>query len=125
MRRRDSGAAAVEFALILPAFLGFLFGIEEVGRMFWTLSSIQYACEETGRYAMTNTAITNDKLQDYANTKMTGVNPAITTFTAANDTVGSVRFVTITGTATFNWLVPYIATKTTTLTAKSRVPLIP
>ena len=46
------GAVAVEFALILPVALMMIFFIIEVGRVLYDMSSLQFAVEKAGRYAM-------------------------------------------------------------------------
>ncbi|MCZ7853822.1 pilus assembly protein [Agrobacterium salinitolerans] len=65
--RSNSGATAVEFALVMPVFLLLLFGIMEFGRMLWTSHALhdtaiatarcmgvpQLECEENGVYSAT------------------------------------------------------------------------
>jgi len=50
--RRDRGAAAVEFALILPALLLILFGIIDFGRMYNAQITASQAAREGARVAM-------------------------------------------------------------------------
>lgn len=47
-RARD-GAAAVEFAMVLPLLLLVLFGIMELGRVMWTQSALNFAVQEASR----------------------------------------------------------------------------
>lgn len=49
-RRGESGAAAVEFALVLPVLLLLLFGIIEFGRLMTTYSTVRLASRESARY---------------------------------------------------------------------------
>lgn len=50
MRPRDEdGAAAVEFALLLPLFAALLFGIIEFSWYFWTAETTNSAARETAR----------------------------------------------------------------------------
>ena len=56
MRRRargDRGAAAVEFALILPIFLTMVFGIITAGFAFERWLSVTFAAREASRFAAT------------------------------------------------------------------------
>ena len=46
------GAAAVEFALVLPIFLTLLFGIVDFGRYFFVQHTIQFATREGTRLAL-------------------------------------------------------------------------
>ena len=47
--RDQRGAAAVEFAMIAPAFFALLLGIVDVGRYMWTLNTMQYAIDDAVR----------------------------------------------------------------------------
>ncbi|HJR20599.1 MAG TPA: TadE/TadG family type IV pilus assembly protein [Dongiaceae bacterium] len=47
--RDQRGAAAVEFAMIAPAFFALLLGIVDVGRYMWTLNTMQYAIDDAIR----------------------------------------------------------------------------
>lgn len=50
--RCNSGAAAAEFALVLPVFLLFLLGIIDVGRFMWTLNTAEKATQMGARAAV-------------------------------------------------------------------------
>ena len=53
VRSRD-GAAAVEFALVLPLFLVLVLGAMDLGRIFFTINALGAAAQQAGRYAMIN-----------------------------------------------------------------------
>ena len=118
------GAAAAEFALILPILLLMVFGVIEFGRMFWIKNSIQFAVEEAGRYAMVNASATSGELEAYAESKIYGMDPSDITFTITSESSGGTDFVSITGTYQFVTLIPVIPIDPIDLDAKSRVPLI-
>ncbi|MGE5566489.1 MAG: TadE/TadG family type IV pilus assembly protein [Parcubacteria group bacterium] len=48
--RDERGAAATEFALILPMMLIIAFGIFEAGRVFWSYNIVQSAARDAARY---------------------------------------------------------------------------
>jgi Flp pilus assembly protein TadG len=50
--RGNSGATAVEFALVAPLLFLLLFALFEFGRTWWTKNSLQYAVERATRYAV-------------------------------------------------------------------------
>jgi len=50
-RRHETGAVAVEFALILPIFLALVLGIAEMGRAFNIQVSLSEAARQASRYA--------------------------------------------------------------------------
>jgi Flp pilus assembly protein TadG len=71
----ERGAAAVEFAIVLPVLLALLLGIMEFGRAFNTQMSLTNAAREGVRVM----AISNDKAAAKAATKNAAVslNPAL------------------------------------------------
>ncbi|WP_010141187.1 TadE/TadG family type IV pilus assembly protein [Oceanicola sp. S124] len=54
--REDSGATAVEFALILPVLLAMLFGIICFGQYFAIANSLQQLAAEAARHSVTGLA---------------------------------------------------------------------
>lgn len=73
--RRDRRASmAVEFAFIGPVILGMLFGVIEFGRLAYTQSTLNFAAEETTRFAVVNGGnVTNDQLLTYARNQLLGL----------------------------------------------------
>jgi Flp pilus assembly protein TadG len=126
--RKEEGAMAVEFAIVSLLFLSFMLGIIEVGRIFWTWNALQYAVEETARYATVHTTATNADLVDYATTKMAGVEPNTTglVITPTRPVISGITFIKISGTYTFSTLLPDLLPdlQTISLTAESKVPLV-
>lgn len=57
-RRSETGAVAIEFALILPIFLVLVLGIAEMGRAFNIQVSLSQAARESARYAAIHNAET-------------------------------------------------------------------
>src|SRR6266702_474803 len=45
----QSGAAALEAALVLPFYITFIFAVIELGNIYWTYNSIQYVADEVAR----------------------------------------------------------------------------
>lgn len=65
-QHQERGATAVEFGIVAFAAMGMLFAIIESGYMMWNMTSVQYAVEETARYASINPDSTEGELEDYA-----------------------------------------------------------
>lgn len=57
-RAHETGAVAVEFALVLPIFMGLVLGIAEFGRAFNVQVSLTEAAREAARYAAIHCAET-------------------------------------------------------------------
>ncbi len=122
--RASDGAAAIEFAIIVPVFMMFCMGIIEGGRMLWIRNSIQTATEEAGRYAMAHTTATNAQLITHAADYFDSVGIDNPTFTVVRDTTGGMNFVTITGAYSFQYLFSFFDFGNVELDGKARVPLV-
>src|SRR5215472_2536784 len=71
--RRDRGAAAVEFALVLPVLLLIIFGIIDFGRMLYTQITLTQAAQASAR---ATAILGEDPGRAEANTAASGLNPA-------------------------------------------------
>ena len=113
LKRDPSGSVAVEFALLLPVYIAFMFGIIEFGRMIWTRNTMEFAAETAARYGTVTSGATNATVAAYALTQLIGIDSTGITFTA---TVAA-STVTVVGTTTFTTLISaYVPIPTTTLT---------
>jgi len=66
LRRRD-GNMAVEFAIVGPVLVMFLFGLVEFARYTYTQSALNFAAEEATRYAVVRGGeVTNEEILDIA-----------------------------------------------------------
>ena len=121
LRRCLRGASAVEFALVAPIFLILVFGTIELSRAMWIKATMQYAAEETTRYAIVNTSASSSTLQTYATNVVAtyGVDTTDMTITASI----SSTTVLVTITMTFTALVPMLSLPDISLSAKSQIPL--
>jgi Flp pilus assembly protein TadG len=141
-RASTSGAAAIEFAIILPVFILFLMGLMEFGRLFWVQVSLRQAVEQTARYAMAEYTRESfysanfatwfnawtPSLEGRAPDQIFGWDPSnisfVATTTAATSSAG-IDYVTIDASYTFEFIfdvIPGMSTKT--LTATSTTPLV-
>jgi Flp pilus assembly protein TadG len=122
-RSRDSGAAAVEFAMVLPIVLLCLLGLIEFAREIWTQATLDYAVQAAARCAAvdTNTCGTDVNIQNYAAGKAPGLsfsNPA-STFSVTRPSCG----VQVTATLPFAFLVPALLPYSATLSARACFPV--
>jgi Flp pilus assembly protein TadG len=141
MLRSGRGTTAIETAILLPLMLAFLLGIEELGRLLWTQSILQYACETAARCAVigaNNTSAPCDSggtpsqtsVQNYASGKAfsLSVQPSAFTFVSGGTCGTTSSGATVTGTLvtatyTFQPLVPgLVPGLAITLNAKSCIP---
>jgi Flp pilus assembly protein TadG len=113
--RNSSGSVAVEFALLLPVYIAFIFGIIEFGRMIWIRNTMEFAAEQAARYGAITTGATTATIEDKAKdpSYLIGVDPATVTFTA---TIAASN-VKVVGTHSFTTLISaYVPIPATTLT---------
>jgi Flp pilus assembly protein TadG len=100
--KREEGAAAVEFALVLPILIVILFGTIEFGLILYNQEVITNASREGARYGIVigSPRPTTTQIQDVVNTYLTnsGLNAgnATTTVTGAQGASGSNLAVTVT-----------------------------
>jgi Flp pilus assembly protein TadG len=56
-RQVSRGQSLVEFALVVPLFFLLIFGIIDLGRVFWVEITLQNAMRVAGRYAVTGNTL--------------------------------------------------------------------
>ena len=116
------GNVAVEFALAAPIFLILVIGLTDFGRLFWVKNTLQFAVDETARYAMVNPGIAPALLVAHANSRVSGIIGGAT-FTATATSSGGIDYRTITGQYLFTYYTPIIPMGTLTLQASSTTPI--
>lgn len=117
------GAIAVETAFALPILVTLLIGAFEFGRLFWIRSTMQYAVEQTGRYAMAKPDSTLPVLENYLRKHFPSLNTDGISLQLSNETVDGVKYVVILARYEFSFigLLPIPAIH---LEGRSRVPVV-
>lgn len=84
------GTATIEYAIILPVLLTFLFGIMDTGRLLWTYTTLYSATEAAARCAAINapSCTTVSATQNYAVAAAWGLDIAASAFTVSNAACG-------------------------------------
>jgi uncharacterized membrane protein len=92
---RRSGAAAIEYAIVLPVLLLFVLGIMDTGRLLWTYVTIYRATEAAARCAAIAAAVptavtctTSTQTQTYAVAAAWGLTINPSAFTVSNPACG-------------------------------------
>lgn len=124
----ENGTTAVEFALISFAFLTILFSIIEMGRLFMVYNTFQYAVEEAARFALVNEDVTTNDLTTRILDEMELFFADREDITVGEDmfetSASGVNFVNVTGTYSYQTLVPFLPESWNTfeMTAQTRLP---
>ena len=112
-RRDECGAAAVEFALVLPLLLLLLCGVIDFGRAYNARITLSHAAREAARvWALGGTAAETTARAQATATGLTGVTASTTACTFGQPT-------TVTVTASFGFATPLIADLAPGLTSLS------
>ena len=64
--RRNGGASAAEFALVLPLLLLLLFGVIDAGRFMWEYNRAEKATQMGVRFAATTDPVLGSGFSDYS-----------------------------------------------------------
>jgi Flp pilus assembly protein TadG len=120
LRRNRRGTAAIEFGFTAPMIIMALVGCIELGRAFWIRTALQFAAEETVRYAMVNTDADDATLTAHAQQRLFGLDGDEATFSVSRETVGGADFVEVRGDYPFEFIANLIPMAATTLTGVAR-----
>jgi Flp pilus assembly protein TadG len=131
-RRSRKGSAVVEFAVVLPVFLLFVFGMIEYGRMVMVQQIITNAAREGARVGVLDNS-TSTTVSTAANKYLTSAGISSATIAASPNPPSSATYanpVSVTVSVPFNsvsWLPSpmYLGGKTMTYTATMRRETIP
>ncbi len=90
-RKDRRGASALEFALIAPAFFMFVFGVIEMGLLFWTQIGMQHGAEMAARCASVNNVLCGNTaaITSYAAQQSLGLSLPPSTFSVATPGCGN------------------------------------
>ncbi len=112
-------STTVEFAILLPVMLGFMFGIIEFGRAMWIKQTLQYAVESASRTALADATLGAGAISGAVSAALLGLqglNPVITVTSSPTQ-------ITVAASYNFTFLVPNLLPfGPITLTAQSNLP---
>ena len=117
--RSEAGNLAVEFGLLAPTLMLFIFGVAEGGRLLWTVNSLHYSVQEAARCASVNktTCGSSSAIQSFAAGR-SGATFGSSVFTATVASCGH----RVSASYTMPLNIPFMA-HSITLTAQSCYPI--
>ena len=101
----DAGAAALEYAFVLPVMLAFAIGVMDLGRLVWMQVTLDRAVQAAARCASVNpTRCGGDPaIKSYAATSAWGMTVPASTFVVSRPACG----VTVSATMSFKYFAPW------------------
>ncbi|HEY1386541.1 MAG TPA: TadE/TadG family type IV pilus assembly protein [Dongiaceae bacterium] len=119
LRRSQRGVAAVEFALIAPAFFGLIMSVIDVGRYMWVLNTMQYAIDDAVRAGVVQ-KLSNTQIKQHAADALKPISASTVTVAVVSD----VNSVTVTATSSYHFFFPISSfVETATIDLRTEMPL--
>ena len=117
------GVVAIEYGLLLPAFLLLVFGAMDTGRLLWTQTTLDRAVQAAARCGSVNTTACGSAvaIQTYAATQAWGLTVAPSAFSVSAAACG----IKVSASFPFEFTTPWITTLTSTLQATACSPAGP
>lgn len=121
--RRESGAAAVEFALIGLVAIAMFLGIIEFGRALYVRNELSYAVDVAARRILTDPAVADSDLEEAIRSSLTFGDQGDLRLTLGTETADGVSFRTVMAEQPLLLLVPLLVDADVTLKVDRRVPV--
>lgn len=119
LRRSQMGVAAVEFALIAPAFFGLIMSVIDVGRYMWVLNTMQYAIDDAVRAGVVQ-KLSNTQIRQHAADALKPINASTVTVAVVSDS----ESVTVTATSSYHFFFPISSfVETADINLRTEMPL--
>lgn len=117
---RIRGAVAVEYGILLPAFLALVLGIMDTGRLLWTQTALDRAVEAAARCAAVDTirCATAAQVQAYGADQAFGMTITSSAFSVSAAGCG----MQVSAEYPFQLIIPWLARSELTLTATACYP---
>lgn len=120
--RSESGAAAVEFAIISVVFISMLVATVDFGRTLYVKNQLSFLADQATRSVLINPAITTVALETALKDDFNAGNPADLTITVNDDTVDGNNFKVLNISYPMTLFIPILTSKALQLDVTRRVP---
>jgi hypothetical protein len=123
--RSNSGAAAIEFAIVVWALVFVCLGVLEFGRALHVRNELSFAADHAARMILTDPLVTNSKLEEKVRDAISGSEPAgfSVIFGDVETDADGLRSRTMLIEYPFSLLIPTLS-DTITLSVSRRVPVV-
>jgi Flp pilus assembly protein TadG len=126
LKSNRDGAAATEFAIILPVLLLILMGLIDFAMALHTKNTLQYAVERAARYAIVNQSGSTGSFSTEVTTHLAGIlDDTNVTITVTPQSADGMNFVFIEASQTYNFTLPFVSyLGGINVAGNTRVPLV-
>lgn len=124
-RGAQSGAAAVELALVSPLFIALIFGIFNLGWAMHCGAEVRHAVERSTRMLIANPSTTSEQLETAVHGLLHAADPEQVSVVLTQEAVGPAQIARISWTYSYTMSTPFIPDKVFTFDASMVVPLPP
>lgn len=121
-RRCQSGAVALEFALVSLLFVAVAIGVMEFGRGLNVRSKLSHAIDAGARKVLINPAITDGQLDSDLRAAFAGSKPNLLQVQIGQETAGGLTFRVVTLRYPLSPLIPNITNLAINISVNRRVP---
>jgi Flp pilus assembly protein TadG len=125
LTRDESGAAAVEFAIVSVVFITFIFGIAFTALMLHTNATLQWVVETTIREAALNPNITQAQMRTAVNDLLASMKMPGASSVDYNVTADAIPVANLTASFNRTFTIPFVGTFNNTYTATARMSQAP
>jgi Flp pilus assembly protein TadG len=119
----QSGAVAIEFAIVSTIMITVMLGVVEFGRGLNVRNQLAQAADAGTRHLLVNSALPNADLEARLRAAFFAADPKDLSITLAEETVGDLKFRRIDMSYPFTPLVPNLLNSAITVSLSRRVPL--
>lgn len=119
----QSGAVAIEFAIVSTIMITVMLGVVEFGRGLNVRNQLAQAADAGARQLLVNSALPNADLEARLRAAFFAADPNDLSITLAEETVGDLKFRRIDMSYPFTPLVPNLLNSAITVSLSRRVPL--
>lgn len=125
LKRDESGATAVEFAVVSVVFITFIFGIAFTALMLHTNATLQWVVETTVREAALNPNTSQAQMRAAVNDLLTSMKMPSASSVDYNVTAGAIPVANLTASFNRTFTIPFVGTFNNTYTATASLSQIP
>lgn len=118
----DKGTSAIEFALVFPLFLLFVFGVLEFGQGLKVYNELASAASRASRMVMLDDSVTNTVIEARIREVLSGFAADQLQVTLSTDTVSGKEYRVVSISYPYQFATPFLDAIDVTLSATSRTP---